>query len=301
MRTLAKYDKVYTTHLRSEGNKLLESLEETLYLAEEAGLKKVLISHLKTAGMDNFHKLDNALELIRSYRAQGMDVRFDRYPYIESQTMLSIVLGEKYSSYSDQALSRLLEDPEEFRLAVTHLQSFRDEAYWRTRRLAGTPHPAYRDCQGKYFAEISPNPAETVVKILKTSAASSTVAAASMSQQNMEKIISSPEAMFGSDGNALPPDDRFGRPHPRAFGSAAKFARTLLDCNIKITEVCRKLSGNAAGFFALENIGALKVGNCADITVFSPEDIDSKADFADPYRPAEGIRAVFTGGIPHYF
>jgi N-acyl-D-amino-acid deacylase len=58
MRTLAKYDKVYTTHLRSEGNKLLESLEETLYLAEEAGLKKVLISHLKTAGMDNFHKLD---------------------------------------------------------------------------------------------------------------------------------------------------------------------------------------------------------------------------------------------------
>ena len=301
MRTLAKYDKVYTTHLRSEGNKLIESLEETLYLAEEAGLKKVLISHLKTAGMDNFHKLDGVLELIRSYRAQGMDVRFDRYPYIESQTMLSIVLGEKYSSYSDQALSKLLADPAEFHLAVTHLQSFRDEAYWRTRRLAGTTHPAYRDCQGKYFAEISPNPAETVVEILKTSAASSTVAAASMSQNNMEKIIASPEAMFGSDGNALPPDDRFGRPHPRAFGSAAKFARTLLDCNIKITEVCRKLSGNAAGFFALENIGALKVGNCADITVFSPEEINSKADFADPYRPAEGIRAVFTGGIPHYF
>ena len=301
MRTLAKYDKVYTTHLRSEGNKLIESLEETLYLAREAGLKKVLISHLKTAGKDNFHKLDEALELIRSYRAQVMDVRFDRYPYIESQTMLSIVLGEKYTSYSDQALSKLLADPAEFNLAVTHLQSFRDENYWRTRRLAGTAHPSYRKYQGKYFAEISQNPAETVVEILKTSAASSTVAAASMSQQNMEKIISSPEAMFGSDGNALPPDDRFGRPHPRAFGSAAKFARTLLDRNIEITEVCRKLSGNAAEFFALENTGALKVGNYADITVFSPEEIDSKADFADPYRPAEGIRAVFSHSAEYYF
>ena len=92
MRTLAVYNKVYTTHLRSEGNKLIESLEETLFLAREAGLKKVLISHLKTAGADNFHKLDDALELIRAYRARGMDVRFDRYPYIESQTMLSVVL-----------------------------------------------------------------------------------------------------------------------------------------------------------------------------------------------------------------
>ena len=301
MRTLAKYDKVYTTHLRSEGNKLIESLEETLYLAKEAGLKKVLISHLKTAGADNFHKLDDVLELVRAYRAQGMDVRFDRYPYIESQTMLSVVLGEKYASYSDQALSKLLTDTVEFNLAVTHLENFRDEDYWRTRRLAGTSHPAYRSSQGRFFAEISRNPAETVVEILKTSAADSTVAAASMSQKNMEKIISSDEAMFGSDGNALPADDRFGRPHPRAFGSAAKFARLLLDRNMEITEVCRKLSGNAAEFFGLEKIGALKVGNYADITVFSPEEIDSKADFADPFRAAEGIRAVLANATGYYF
>ena len=153
----------------------------------------------------------------------------------------------------------------------------------------------------RLFAEISQNPAETVVEILKTAAADSTVAAASMSQKNMEKIISAPEAMFGSDGNALPPDDRFGRPHPRAFGSAAKFARVLLDRNMEITEVCRKLSGNAAEFFGLEKIGALKVGNYADITVFSPEEIDSKADFADPFRAAEGIRAVLTNATEYYF
>ena len=122
-----------------------------------------------------------------------------------------------------------------------------------------------------------------------------------MSEENMKRIISSPEAMFGSDGNALPPDPRFGRPHPRSFGSAAKFARILLDSGMEITNICRKLSGNAAEFFALPDCGSLKVGNYADITVFSPEEIDSKADFAAPCRPAEGIRLVFTGGIPHYF
>ena len=102
--------------------------------------------------------------------------------------MLSVVLGEKYASYSDQALSKLLTDTVEFNLAVTHLENFRDEDYWRTRRLAGTSHPAYRSSQGRFFAEISQNPAETVVEILKTAAADSTVAAASMSQKNMEKI-----------------------------------------------------------------------------------------------------------------
>ena len=301
MSTLAQQNKVYATHLRSEGNKLLESLEETLTLAQEAGLKKVQISHLKTAGKDNFHKIDAALAMIQEFRERGLDVRFDRYPYIESQTMLSIVLGEEYTSYSDQALEKLLKNPEEYRRAVEHLQTVRDENYWQTRRLAGTTHPVYLSSQGKMLAEISANPAETVVEILKTAAAASTVAAASMSLENMKKIILSPEAMSGSDGNALPPDDRFGRAHPRAFGSAAKFARLLLDSNVEITKVCRKLSGNAAEFFALPQIGALKVGNLADITIFSPEEIDSKADFAEPYRPAEGIRAVFTGGTAHYF
>lgn len=301
MQTLAKYDKVYTTHLRSEGDKLLESLEETLRSAQEAKLKKVLISHLKTAGKDNFRKLDAALEMIREFRARGMDVRFDRYPYIESQTMLSVTLGERYSPYSDSRLSQLLQNPDEARLAIEHLHSIRDENYWRTRRLAGTTSPAYIPYQGRIFADISPDPATAVVEILKTAANDSTVAAATMSEENMRKIISAPEAMFGSDGNALPPDCRFGRPHPRSFGSAAKFARILLDSGMNIPEVCRKLSGNAAEFFNLQNCGSLESGKAADITVFSPEEIDSRADFADPCRAAEGIRLVFTGGTPHYF
>ena len=301
MQVLAKYDKVYTTHLRSEGDKLLESLKDTLCIAREAKLKKVLISHLKTAGKENFHKLDAALDMIREFRSCGMDVRFDRYPYIESQTMLSVTLGEKYASYSDSKLSQLLQSNEEVQRAIDHLHTIRAQNYWDTRRLAGTTSAAYLPYQGRILSEISPDPAETVVQILKDAAKDSTVAAASMSEENMRKIISAPDAMFGSDGNALSPDFRFGRPHPRSFGSAAKFARILLDSGMEITQICRKMAGDAAEFFALADCGSLKPGNYADITVFSPEEIDSRADFADPCRPAKGIPLVFTDGIPHHF
>ena len=248
MKTTAAYNKVYTTHLRSEGSNLLESLEETLSLARKANLKKVLISHLKTAGNSNFHKLDAALEMIRHYRTLGMDVRFDRYPYIESQTMLSVVLGEKYSNYGDRELSGLLQDPEERLQAVTHLHNTRDDNYWQTRRLAGTTHPAYCKFQGEFFAGIPGDPAQVIVEILSSCAETSTVAAANMSEENMLKIISAPEALFSSDGNALPPDARFGRPHPRSSGSAAKFARLLLERNVPPGKICWKLAGAAAEF-----------------------------------------------------
>ena len=127
------------------------------------------------------------------------------------------------------------------------------------------------------------------------------MAAAVMSEENMLRIISHPDCMFGSDGNALPPDERFGRPHPRSFGGAARFARLLLDTGISIPELCYKLSGAAAEFFSLPQTGRLQTDFRADITVFSPEEIDSAADFASPCTPASGIKAVIADGILHHF
>ena len=189
MRTLAANNKVYTTHLRSEGTTLLESLSETLSLARQAGLKKVLISHLKTAGQDNFHKIDAALDMISEYRESGMDIRFDRYPYVESQTMLSVTLGDAYSKYGDSELQKLFTDPEERFRAISHLHCTRDEKYWQSRRLAGTKADKYRKYQGWFFADIPSDPAETVVDILRCNAADSMVAAANMSEENMQRII----------------------------------------------------------------------------------------------------------------
>ena len=301
LKVVSRYRKVFTIHLKSEGDKLLESLSETLELARRSGLKKVLISHLKTAGKENFHKLDPALEMMASYREQGIDVRFDRYPYIESQTMLSVVLGEAYSAYGDSELAALLSNPEERIRAVQHLRELRDDEYWKTRRLAGTKAEKFRSYQGMFFSDIPFDPAELIVDILQCSAPDSTVASASMSAENMQKIISHDLCLFGSDGNALPADDRFGRPHPRSWGSAPLMARILLDNGVPIEQVCWKMSGNAADFFGLSDLGKIAPGQMADITVFSPENINSKADFSDPFRSPEGIRCVISGGTVNYF
>ena len=296
MGVLAIKNKPFTTHLRSEGDRLLESLEEIFELACRAGVHKVQISHLKTAGSDNFGKLDRAFALIGQYRSGGLDIRFDRYPYIESQTMLSVVLGKEYSGYGDGEISALFNDPEERRRAVDHLHSIRNEQYWKTRRLAGTGVSGYRKYQGMFFADIPGDPAENVVDILYRSAPDSMVASANMSERNMLEIISHEQCVFGSDGNALPPDDRFGQPHPRSFGGAPRFARLLLDRGIAIPEVCARLSGNAAEFFGLPGVGSVTAGNFADLTVFDPDVIDSAADFRDPFRSPQGITAVLCSG-----
>jgi N-acyl-D-amino-acid deacylase len=112
----------------------------------------------------------------------------------------------------------------------------------------------------------------------------------------MLEIISHEQCVFGSDGNALPPDDRFGQPHPRSFGGAPRFARLLLDRGIAIPEVCARLSGNAAEFFGLPGVGSVAAGNFADLTVFDPDVIDSAADFRDPFRSPQGIAAVLCSG-----
>ena len=300
MKVLAAQNKVFTTHLRSEGNTLLESLEEILSLAVKAELHKVEISHFKTAGKDNFHKLDAALELMESYRRRGVDVRFDRYPYIESQTMLSVALGEAYSAYGDKELTALLQNQQEYGRALDHLRSLRDDAYWQRVILAGTSHDRYRKYSGEKICDIPGTPAEIVMEILQQSAPDATLAAISMSPENMQTILRHPLCCFGSDGNALPPDLRFGRPHPRSFGGAAKMVRILLENDIPLPEVCWKLSGAAAEFFALDRCGALKCGNYADITVFSPEEIDSRATFRDPALPAKGIVLTVTGGTLNF-
>ena len=140
MRILAQYNAVYATHLRSEGDNLLESLTETLECARSAGLKKVEISHFKTAGTGNWHKLDAALELMNDYRNQNIDVRFDRYPYTESQTMLSVILPPPFDTMPDRDITIAMQDEKAVQEAIASLTG-RSESDWSRWRLTGTTPP----------------------------------------------------------------------------------------------------------------------------------------------------------------
>lgn len=297
MQILAANDRVYATHLRSEGGELLESLTETFECAVEAGLKRVLISHFKTARPENWHKLDAALELINRYRHTGLDIHLDRYPYLESQTMLSVILPPPYDTMRDAAITAELKDESVRNHLTGILRAQKTPQDWQRLRLTGARNSEFLPFLGKHFHEIPGDPAENCIKILAADATCATISAAGMSESNLQRIMALDFCMCGSDGYALSLDSVHTNAHPRSFGSAAKFMRKLLDSNCQIGQAVRRMTALPAEFFRLPASGKLRPGNHADLTVFDPETIDSKADFTSVCRPADGILMTVVNGM----
>ena len=300
MRVVAARDKIYATHLRSEGNELFESLDETIECALHAGLKKLHISHFKTAGRANWNKLDGALERLDAARKAGIRVTVDRYPWTESMTQLSVILPGKAGDLDDSSLARLLANAEERQRVATELAASRSADYWGGVTLVSTRCAKFRNDGGRTLAALaereSLSPAELVVELLAADAAGTTAAFRGMSEENLRRILALPFCMMGSDESARPPDDSIGRSHPRGFGSAVRFLRRLLDAGVPIEAAVNRMTGLAADTFALEELGRIEPGKVADFAAFDPDEVDATADFSNPHSPAAGILFTMKGG-----
>ena len=300
MRVVAAHDKIYATHLRSEGTELFESLDETIECALRAGLKKVHISHFKTAGCANWGKLDGALERLESARAAGIRITVDRYPWTESMTQLSVILPGKAGDLDDSSLARLLANAEERQRVAAELAASRPADYWAGVTLVSTRCAKFRGDGGGTIAALAEreqlSPAELVVDLLAADAAGTTAAFRGMSEENLRRILSLPFCMMGSDESARPADDSIGRSHPRGFGSAVRFLRRLLDAGSPIEAVVHRMTGLAAETFGLPELGRIEPGKTADFAAFDPEEVDATADFANPHSPAAGVLFTMVGG-----
>ena len=296
LRVVSAHHGVYATHLRSEGNGLLEALAETLECARAAGVEKVQISHLKTAGKDNWSKLENALRLIEDARRSGISVTVDRYPYVESMTQLSVILPPPWDDMDDVEIQRRLQAQETRDKLAEELRKSRSPEYWGQVRLAASTAPRYRGLCGRTLPELGDDPARTVVDILAADAAGACGAFRGMSETNLTRILDLDYCMPGSDGNALPADGSAGHTHPRAFGAIAKFIRRRLDSTSSIGDTVRRATSLPAGVFALVDRGVIAAGYAADLVLFDPDAIDSAADFSAPDTPASGIAMTVTEG-----
>ena len=296
LRVVAAHGGVFATHLRSEGNQLLESLAETLEYARIAGVKKVQISHFKTAGKDNWSKIDAALRLLDDARSAGVEVTVDRYPYTESMTQLSVILPPPWDDMDDIEIQRQLRQPETRERLAAELRQSRPTEYWRQVRLASSAAPEWRSKCGSPVSALGGDPARTVVEIIAADAASACGAFKGMCENNLSRILDLDFCMPGSDGNALPADGAFGASHPRAFGAIAKFIRRRLDASGSIGGAVRRATSLPARVFSLADRGKIAPGYAADLVLFDPDVIDSDADFASPCRTASGIAMTVTGG-----
>jgi len=296
MHTVAAADGIYTSHLRSEGGELLEALKETVENARSAGLKKLHISHFKTAHPDNWSKLDAALQILAEAQDSGIRITLDRYPYCESMSQLSIILPPPWDDLDDITLQKRLADPETRLKAAGELRNAKTPEYWQRLRLAATGAAGKQHWCGRTFASISPDPALAAVEILAEDAAGSTFSFSGMSEENMLRIISLDNCMMGSDGNALPADGTLGSTHPRSSGSAPEFLRRLINNGTSIEQAVYKMTGLAAETFNIPDCGILQEGKRADMVLFDPEEAGSRADFLAPFTPADGIICTINAG-----
>ena len=298
MRLVARRDRIAAFHLRSEGDELVEALKETIAAARAAGLARLHISHLKTAGPANWHKLDAVLEEIESARASGLRVTCDRYPYCASATQFSVIAPGRFRDMDDSRLAAELQDPAVFDELVAALAaSGRD---WGTVLLASTAAPAWRPFCGLTVAEIAAqrrlNPPLAAAQILRADPLSATGAFRGMSPENLRRILSLPYCCCGTDESARPQDESIGRSHPRGFGSMPRFFRTLLAMGIPEGEAVRRMTSLPASIFQLPDRGTLTPGNRADLVLFNPAAFDSPATFTTPHLPAAGLSGVWIAG-----
>ncbi|MBN1864027.1 MAG: amidohydrolase family protein [Victivallales bacterium] len=311
----AKTGTPWTTHLRSEGNRITEAVGELIRTARKAKCRTIHISHLKTAGQHNWHKLDEVLGLIEETHARGdMEITADRYPYTESMTQLSAFMPEPYSEMDDITIENHLKNPANFAKLVECLNITRHDTYWTGKKIVSTDNTLLKKLTGLDIEKLadtnipelaktaSTSPAELCALLLKDAARSSMASSSGMSRENMLRILALPFVCCCTDESARPKDYSIGRSHPRGFGAFPEFIR-LMQPMLGTGETIRKMTSLPAQIFGITSRGSLAEGFFADAVLFDPEKIRhpvKTANFANPHLTAEGILKVWVNGKISY-
>jgi N-acyl-D-amino-acid deacylase len=305
-REAARKNGIYATHMRSEGDMLMESIREVIKIASESGIH-AHISHLKTSGEKNWGKLKEVFAALDTAAQAGVKITCDRYPYTASSTDLDAVLPSwAFEGGRSNEIERLRS--ERARLAEGILKEHPealDAGFWEKIAVA-TTGSGNKWIEGKSIAEISGSfgktPIETVFDILLEEELNVGAIFFLMSEDNLRALMKRDDMIVGTDSAARSYDGATaeGKPHPRGFGSCPRMLGKYVreEGVLTLASAVHKMTGLPAEIFRIEKRGIIAGGYFADITVFDPEKIIDTADFNDPFRKPEGIHYVFVNGEP---
>ena len=300
------YNGVYATHMRSEGARVEEAIQEALTISRKSGAS-LQISHLKACNRPNWHKVDNMLKMIHEAKQEGIPVMADRYPYNAWGTGLTSFLPLwARQGNTDQVLQRLDNAKTRSRIGKYCRQ--------RGQLIGGWDHIMISSCQtdenkrweGKYIseciAETGQEPCDFIFELLQEERNRVNIIGFAMDENNLKKVLKDPLVVIGSDGSAVAPYGKLGNgvPHPRYYGSfprvLGKYCREekLFDWPIAI----KKMTSQAARKLGLNRRGILKKGYFADITIFDPDTVIDRATFSEPHQYPAGIEYVIVNGKP---
>ena len=307
-----RYGGMYISHMRSEGNGLLEAMDELITIAREANVPAE-IYHLKVAGADNWPKMDAVIAKIDAARAEGLRITTDMYLYTAGATGLDAAMPPWVQEGGLDAWKQRLQDPATRARLEEEMRTPTDE--WESLYLlSGSPErvllvafkqDSLKYLTGKSLAEVaamrgvSPEIAAMDLVVADDSRVGTVYFL--MSEDNVKRQITLPYMSFGSDAGSMATEGVFLRsnPHPRAYGNFARLlGKYVRDENvIPLEEAVRKLTSLPADNLKLRRRGTLKPGQFADIVVFDPATIMDHATFDQPHQYSTGVQHVLVNGV----
>jgi N-acyl-D-amino-acid deacylase len=309
-RAAAPYGGLYISHMRSEGERLLEGVEELLTISRESGVPAE-IYHLKAAGRSNWPKMEAVLARIEAARAAGQHITADMYTYVAGATGLDAAMPPWVQEGGLDAWCERLEDPGMRARVAREMTTPQD---WESLYLAaGSPeqillvgfkNPALKPLTGKSLAEVArlrgKSPEETAMDLVVEDHSRVDTVYFLMSEDNVRRQIRVPWVSFGSDAGAPAPEGEFllSNPHPRAYGNFARLLGRYVrdEALVPLEEALRRLTSLPAENLHLEGRGRLAPGFFADVVVFDPARVQDHATFEAPHQLASGVRDVLVNG-----
>jgi N-acyl-D-amino-acid deacylase len=307
----AEFGGAYISHIRSEGNRLEEGVQELIKIASISGAPAE-IYHLKAAGRNNWHKLANVFELVESARDAGLFITADMYTYTAGSTGLDATMPLWVQAGGHDAWVTNLKQPyirarvvEEMRQPTDDWENFFVAAGPENILLVEFRNPELRNLVGKTLKEVADergtDPAETAVDLVIEDDSRVGAVFFLMSEENIERKIARPWVSFGSDARAVASEGVFleSGPHPRTYGNFARLlGKYVREENvITLQEAIRRMTSLPAYNMAITDRGELSEGFHADIVIFDPARIADKATFEEPHQYAVGMRHVFVNGV----
>jgi N-acyl-D-amino-acid deacylase len=311
-REASRYGGMYTSHIRSEGSKLFEAVQELIGISKQTGVH-VEIYHLKEAGKDNWWKLDSLVKIIERARKDGVNITANMYTYNRSATGLTASFPPTLQDGGFDKLWKRLQDKtirEEMKKAMNTNARDWENTYYQAGGapgvlLIGFKRDSLRKYIGKTLAEVAAirglSPEETAMDLIVQDSTRIEVVYSSMDENNVRKEMALPWVSFGSDEASSAPESVFllSSAHPRAYGNFArvigKFVRD--DKMLNLQEAVYKLSKLPATNLKLKRRGELKAGNYADIVIFDPKTVQDHATYEKPQQYATGVSDVFVNGV----
>jgi N-acyl-D-amino-acid deacylase len=309
----APYGGRYITHMRSEGNQLLEAVDETIRIAREAGLPAE-IYHLKVAGTDNWWKVDTLLSMIDKARSEGIQLTTDMYTYTAGATGLDASMPPWVQEGGPEKWRERLKDPAIREKVIKEMRTATDA--WENLLLsAGSPDrvvlldfksdslkPIYT---GKTLAEAAAihgkSPEETAIDLVIADETRVGTAYFMMSEENVKRQIQLPYMSFGSDAGSVMREGKVleSSTHPRTYGNFARLlGKYVREENvISLEEAIRKLSSMPAENMGIRKRGRLVPGYYADVVIFDPATIQDHATFENPHQLSTGVTDVWVNGV----